>query len=220
MITCLRCGLIVADELFIKSVNMCKLCNKERCTQYRENNKVRLSKVSRIYQKKYRENNRERLRKWRAENPNAIKKWRKNNSEKVKLSKRNWEKNNKEKVNETHKNWLRANPEKAREISIKKSCQRRQLGHEPINNWFKGSEAHHLRYSNSHDEQDNNITIYVPRKLHRSIAHNGNTGKNIREINIRLLKWYLSRTPIENQNKKAVDLYLKYCQLLEPVRIK
>jgi hypothetical protein len=94
--------------------------------------------------------------------------------------------------------------------------RRRNLGHAPINERFEGCDEHHLRYSKSNKSQDNNLTLYVPRKLHQSIAHNGNTGKNMRKVNMLLLEWYFENTSAENRNPKAVKLYLNYCMLPEP----
>jgi hypothetical protein len=94
--------------------------------------------------------------------------------------------------------------------------RRRQLGHEPINKWFDGCEGHHLRYSKNIDNQDNNLMIYVPRELHKSIWHNGSTGQGMREINMLLLEWYLENTPREERNPKAFKLYWNYCMLPEP----
>lgn len=48
------------------------------------------------------------------------------------------------------------------------------LGFEPLNSWFPGSEGHHV---------DMVRVIYIPKKLHRSIYHNLNTGKGMEEIN-------------------------------------
>lgn len=90
------------------------------------------------------------------------------------------------------------------------------LGYEPINKWFKGSDCHHLRYSKTYKEQDNSLVIYTPRKLHRSIWHNGNTGQGMKAINMLLLEWYFENTPDEERNPKAVKLYWNYCTLPEP----
>lgn len=67
------------------------------------------------------------------------------------------------------------------------------------------------------ENKNDDITIYAPKELHRSIPHNGNTGRGMKEINCLILEWYLNNTLAEEQNKKAVDLYLKYCMMPEPV---
>lgn len=95
--------------------------------------------------------------------------------------------------------------------------RRRNLGWKPINKWFEGCDGHHLRYTNDINSQDNDIGLYAPRELHKSICHNGNTGKNMAEINKLLLEWYLNNTPVEERNKQAVLMYWNYCTKPEPV---
>lgn len=161
------------------------------CKRWDEKNKdVRKEKAA-----KYREENKEKLNKIHA-------KYRKEKSDIIKINKRKYR-----------------DTEKGRNQTLKDRDARRGLGHNPLNARFKGAEEHHLRYSNSSEDKDNDMTIYVPKDLHHSIPHNGNTGKGMREINILLLEWYFSNTPVESRNKKAVDLYLKYCMMPEPVWI-
>lgn len=202
--TCTRCGFTGGAELFRTNTNTCKNCIRAERKRYRaENHEKEL----------------ERCRRYRINNP-----------EKVKESRKRYSEENPEKIRESSKRYRDAHIESERERcrlyrqtpsgiqnAKKYRAKRRSLGHEPINKWFKGSEAHHLRYSKTHEEQDNNITMYVPRKLHRSIYHNGNTGQGMREINVLLLEWYFQNTPEEEQNPKAKQLYWNYCTLPDPV---
>lgn len=94
--------------------------------------------------------------------------------------------------------------------------RRRKLGWEPINKWFEGSEGHHLRFTG---ERDDKIGVYIPRDLHQSIKHNGNTGKNLIYANKVFLEWYLNNTPADERDNKAVKLYWNYCVLAEPEKI-
>ena len=50
----------------------------------------------------------------------------------------------------------------------------RELGFNPINEPFPGSEAHHI---------NKNDVIYILVELHRSVHHNLSTGKGMEEIN-------------------------------------
>ena len=50
----------------------------------------------------------------------------------------------------------------------------RNLGFSPLNEYFEGSEAHHINF---------NDVIYIPKELHWSIRHNAWTGKNMALIN-------------------------------------
>ena len=52
--------------------------------------------------------------------------------------------------------------------------KRRGLGHFPLNEWFEGSEGHHI---------SQNFVIYMPSELHRSLSHCLETGKNMEQMN-------------------------------------
>lgn len=207
-----------------------KTKNKERIKEYereyskiyRVENKEKISEYAKIYDKKRYEENKEQFREWGI-------KYRQEHKEEIAINKKEYAEKNKEKISEYHKRYNKENRAKFREWTRiyrrspkgketrrREQSKRRKLGHEPINSWYKGSECHHLRYSKNTDEQDNDITLYVPRKLHRSIPHNGNTGKNMKQINVACLEWYLSTTPDEERNPKAVKLYWNYCTLPEP----
>lgn len=104
-----------------------------------------------------------------------------------------------------------------RQFDQKRRSERRELGHEPINEWFKGCDSHHLRYSATNKERDNDLVIYAPRKLHRSVWHNGKTGENMKAINMLLLEWYVENTSKEQRNPVALQLLKNYKELPEPV---
>ena len=73
------------------------------------------------------------------------------------------------------KQWIKNNPEKWRKIYIKAHNKRRNLDFIPLNEYFKGAEAHHI---------DEKYVVYIPKELHRSIYHNHNIGQGMDEINI------------------------------------
>lgn len=56
----------------------------------------------------------------------------------------------------------------------KQNVRRSTLGFKPLNSPFAGCEAHHI------NKQD---IIYIPKVLHRSVAHNVWTGHNMEKIN-------------------------------------
>jgi hypothetical protein len=201
--TCRVCGMTGAEELFEKRQNRCKKCLSEYNKKLYENNKHEILKNK----KEYREDNLEKFKE-------IDRKRYQENHEKERERRRKWRKYNPEKAKEIHRKFRQTS--KGQISSHKSKSKRRNLGHSPINSWFKGSEAHHLRYSKTSEEQDNDITLYVPGKLHRSIPHNGVTGKGKRDINIACLEWYIANTPIEERNPKATKLYLNYCMLPEP----
>ena len=62
-----------------------------------------------------------------------------------------------------------------KQISERKhAAKRRTFGFTPLNSWFPGCDGHHINKSD---------VIYLPRKLHRSIAHNQWTGKGMAAMN-------------------------------------
>lgn len=67
--------------------------------------------------------------------------------------------------------------------------RRRQLGFNPLNEYFEGSEFHHLMCDLNGNPHDG-IGIYIPAKLHQSVRHNGVTGKGMDEINKLAIEWY------------------------------
>ena len=81
----------------------------------------------------------------------------------------------KEKRYEYTKQWRKDNPEKRLAIAKKSQNKRkRNLGFFPLNEYFEGSEAHHI---------SENFIIYIPKELHRSISHCLETGRNMEQIN-------------------------------------
>jgi len=209
--TCRECGFVGTGDKFVKMANWCLEC-KRRDTRkrYKEEKQKHLERIENntpitkvcyvcgfvgsedqfmVKANLCKKCDHERLRKDYAENTEL---WRKRYKEYVQTPAGKVSRNNAE------------------------NKRRRQLGHDPINKWFDGCEGHHLRYSKSSKDQDNDLLIYVPSELHKSIWHNGTTGQGMREINILLLEWYFSVTPEEERNPKAVKLYWNYCTLPEP----
>lgn len=202
--TCIHCGIVgKASELFRIGRKQCKKCEYKYTKAWRKNHpdetRVLIKNSGRRYYKNHKLKELNRQKKYRTEHPDYAKKYYAKNPEKVLKNYRKYRKTPKGKA-----------------CDCRCAFKRRNLGHEPINLWFKGSEAHHLRYSKTIEKQDNNITLYVPRKLHRSIPHNGNTGQGMRDINIACLEWYFEVTPEEEQNPKALKLYNNYLTLPEP----
>ena len=71
--------------------------------------------------------------------------------------------------------WRENNPIKVKEMYARHSNKRRRLlGFIPLNKCFEGSVAHHINI---------NEIVYMPEKVHRSIWHCLETGKNMIEIN-------------------------------------
>ena len=71
-------------------------------------------------------------------------------------------------------------------VRRRNSKRQRELGFVPLNEWFEGSEAHHV---------DRERVIYIPKEYHQSVSHNVWTGKNMALIN-NLAYDYLLETKI------------------------
>ena len=85
-----------------------------------------------------------------------------------------YQKHKEKELNRT-RNWIKKNP-----IKLKKyKSKRRNLGYNPINKPFKGSNGHHF---NKDD------VIYIPKDLH-NIYHNVFIGYNMIEINSLAFTW-------------------------------
>jgi len=110
-----------------------------------------------------------------------------------------------------------AQKESVQAVDAKHAFKRRGLGFKPINKNFSGAVKHHLRYTNDPKYKDNDIVIHIPKELHVSIPHNGNTGKGMAEINTRALEWYFNNTPAESRDKQAIKLYWTYLTHPAPV---
>ncbi len=218
---CTECGFTGKASEFVKGRKVCRQCKSNRDKNYYKVNTDHIKRATSIYQKTHRDRMNEAHKRWVIQNPEKYMAILKRGSEKngvankERLRKRHIE--NAEAIRLRTREWKKQNPVKRKEQLRKQRCARRGLGHNPLNKHFKGADEHHLRYSNSQEDKDNDMTIYVPGELHRSIYHNGNTGQGMKEINCVILEWYLKNTPPENQNKKAVELYLKYCMLPEPI---
>lgn len=147
----------------------------------------------RAYMKQYYLDNHEKIKKqhkkYRKDNPNYMNQWRKDNSEKVKKQQKQyhldnreyknkflkqWRADNPEKIKESLKQWRENNKRKVSQYNKKEKYQRRYLGFFPLNEYFKGSEGHHI---------SQNFVIYIPIEIHKCIRHNIWTGKNMGQIN-------------------------------------
>ena len=86
-----------------------------------------------------------------------------------------WYKENREYRIQCAEQWRINNPEKIRVIAKRiKNKRKRNLGFNPLNEYFKGSASHHINW---------NDIIYMPIKIHQSIFHCLETGRNMEKIN-------------------------------------
>ena len=96
---------------------------------------------------------------------------------------RNYYRTHKEEHAELGKRWNKEHPERRRELWRKCSNKReRNLGYIPINNWFEGSNFHHL---------DKDSGVYIPEWLHKAYWHNQWTGQGMDKINEVAIYWWM-----------------------------
>ena len=102
------------------------------------------------------------------------KQYRKAHRNEMSVYEKQWYEQNKDKCNQQAKAWKNNHIEQYHENVRKHSFKRRSLGFIPLNEWFEGSEGHHI---------DKERVIYIPKEYHRSVWHNVWTGENMDEIN-------------------------------------
>jgi hypothetical protein len=103
-------------------------------------------------------------------------KWRNNNPE----YDREYYETNKEQCIKQNIIWKMNHLEQVREYQRREAQKRRGLGFIPLNEWFDGSQAHHIDFE---------CVVYIPKELHRSIYHNIWTDKGMVEINNKVFEW-------------------------------
>jgi hypothetical protein len=101
--------------------------------------------------------------------------WYKANLEKLRAISKAQYKTNLDKVRAKNKAWAKANPEKKKAFKAKR---KRELGYTPMNEYFEGSDGHHI---------DKNNVIFIPKDLHKSIPHRQEKPKSMYKIN--LIAW-------------------------------
>jgi hypothetical protein len=160
---------------------------KEQSKKYREKNPEKVKEQNRKYKEENAENIKAGERKHYEENCENIKerskKYREVNPEKVKEKNRKWREENPE----YNKKYRKSPAGKA--TKRKANNKRRAFGFNPINEYFEGSEYHHLHYD-QYGNEDRAIGLFIPAELHRSIYHDSETGQGIKEIEAVAWKWY------------------------------
>ena len=86
---------------------------------------------------------------------------------------------------ESNKHWKERNPDKVREMRRKSNNKHyRNLGFNPLNEWFEGCEGHHI---NTKD------VIYIPKEMHKSVPHCLRTRQGMAKINTLAIRFYLKQ---------------------------
>lgn len=79
-----------------------------------------------------------------------------------------------------NRKWYRTHPEQVKIIHKENTARRRKLGFDPLNEPFDNSEAHHIDFE---------CVIYIPYKLHHSVRHCLETGRNMELFNAKVFEW-------------------------------
>jgi len=137
------------------------ILHKEGIKQYRALHKEERKEYDKEYHKQYYPAHKEEKKQYQA-----------SRKEKTKEYWKQYRVLNKEKINEHQRQYLKTPAGK--ETDKRHYSKRKNLGFNPLNNYFDGLDAHHI---------NENDVIYIPKDLHRSIYHNLRTGKNMNIIN-------------------------------------
>jgi len=163
--------------------------NKEKIKTYRSERKEHYTELH----KQWREKNSEKARAYSTE---YSRQWSAANKEKHEAYHKKYREENREAIRESYKAW--AQTPAAKEAWIRHKAKRRNMGCDPINEYFSGSEFHHL-WTKQEGELDDSIGIYIPADLHKSIPHNHNTWSGMEEMNTAALEW------LDNQKNEILS---------------
>ena len=171
-------------EKILKQTHERYLANKEKKSKYNHEYYQANKEQENERGKKYKQANKEKISNYNHEYQQA-------NKEEIKKKRHEYYLKDREKEIGRAKNWQDKYPEKAREINRRHNGKRRHnLGFHPLNNWFAGSEAHHIN-----EEQ----VIYIPKSLHQSISHCLKTGRNMILINSLAYQYLMGKYIIYKQ---------------------
>ena len=128
------------------------------------------------YFKKYNDNRKENLKLYYLKNREKCIEYRKEyykiNIEKCKEYDKQYRETHKEQIKEYESQYWKTLVGK--QNRAKSNAKRKELGFCPLNESFKGCEAHHI---------SENFVIFIPVELHQSLFHNVWTWKNMEQIN-------------------------------------
>lgn len=145
---------------------ICKRCGKEFKPNNNPNQKY-CKECRMVIEKEY---NKEYGKKWYKAYPEQAKEYRKQYCLEHSKEIKKW----------TYQ-WNREHPEEYKTIQKRHTNKRdRNLGFTPLNEYFKGSAAHHI---------DIKHIIYIPKELHKSVYHDLMRGTNMHIINALAVKF-------------------------------
>jgi len=126
------------------------------------------------HQKQYYKEHRDEISAYYEEHRNEILAHYKEHRDEMLAYKKLYRKTHKNGILAYIKRWREQNKDRWHEIVRKNKSKRRNLDFVPLNEWFEGSEAHHICPT---------FVIYIPKELHRSIKHSVLRWENMDKIN-------------------------------------
>lgn len=112
------------------------------------------------------------------------KKCREQNKERITKYNKEYYQNNKESCDKYNIEYKRNNKDRVKIWGARNNVNRKGLGYNPMNESFKGSHFYHTFIDNDPD-----IGIYIPAKLHNSVWHGRNNQKTMDKINNLAFEW-------------------------------
>ena len=171
--TCRKCGFTAHYTFFSGNTQLCKKCKLDYDYEYKK--------------KRYEEYTPEVIK----NSPVCVKK----ESELIIFIGVNTNED-KKRIAEAEINYIRGKTAKRtpyyRVAERRRKAERRALGFNPINSYFKDSHYHHL-----HLNGNKNIGLFIPASLHESLRHCSKTGRGMREINKASLLWLCEQSIIK-----------------------
>ena len=151
---------------------------KAYAKRYREEHKEELK----AYREAYKETHKEELKAYKETHKEELKiKYKQYNSSREEYRKQYYI-NNRDKIIQSVIRCQKNNPS----ILLKQSSYKRGLGYLPLNNYFKGSHAHHLLL-----EDNVWFCVHIPAFLHSFFRHRSDTFKGMLTINAVALSYWL-----------------------------
>ena len=167
---------------------------EENRRKKKEETKKRQSDKSKEYYKENKERILEYNKRYKDSHKDEIKMYKTKYSETHKEQNREYSRKyiseNKEKMKAYRSEWIKTRRGKVKNL-INSHHELRGLGFNPINQYFEGSHYHHMYLNGS-----TKLGMFIPKKLHRSIIHDGRTTQGMRKINNAALLWLCEQSII------------------------
>ena len=148
-----------------------RLTNKEKLKEKRKEAHLKNPEKSKEYYNKHKDE----INKYLIEHKNELKEKRKKYYQKYKNRAKEYYRKNRDKILKQRKQYQKTFTGKIIAAKIY-SKRQRELGFQPLNDYFENSNAHHL---------DKKNVIHIPSKLHKVYCHRQNNEESMKNINLK-----------------------------------